>query len=367
LRHCSERPSTGDGGSRRSTPLRSGGIVAAPTTSALERSGGTRNWDYRYCWLRDATFTLLSLMSLGYYDEARSWRDWLLRAIAGSPSQIQILYGIAGERQLFEWEASWLPGYQGARPVRIGNAAVSQFQLDVHGEIADAMFQAARWRSTWPRRHRPQRRPRPRQELSERHRTAGPGNLAAVPDDDQRRQAHNGVAVGELRRGAALDGRDAHLRLELRGNLLQRRFHLLRRAGPPCPELGEQRDVVVLGVPGEPVGIVELDRAPLEQTLPAVRAGYWLADVIRRDAVRLIAMRADDLNDRRHFVTPQVAVSRADSIRNLYGRSRGCALTAVIFPGLRLDSRSTIARMIVTKRRLRACPRRFCPNVFLPC
>jgi GH15 family glucan-1,4-alpha-glucosidase len=121
-----------------------GGIVAAPTTSLPERSGGTRNWDYRYCWLRDATFTLLALMNLGYYDEARSWRDWLLRAIAGSPSQIQILYGIAGERQLVEWEARWLPGYEGARPVRIGNAAVSQFQLDVYGEIADAMFQANR-------------------------------------------------------------------------------------------------------------------------------------------------------------------------------------------------------------------------------
>ena len=129
-----------------------GGIVAAPTTSLPERSGGTRNWDYRYCWLRDATFTLLALMNLGYYDEARAWRDWLLRVIAGSPSQIQILYGIGGERQLVEWEAQWLPGYEGAKPVRIGNAAVSQFQLDVYGEIADAMFQATRGGLATPER-----------------------------------------------------------------------------------------------------------------------------------------------------------------------------------------------------------------------
>jgi GH15 family glucan-1,4-alpha-glucosidase len=119
-----------------------GGIVAAPTTSLPEEAGGMRNWDYRYCWLRDATFTLMALGSAGYYDEARDWRDWLLRAVAGRPDQLQIMYGLAGERCLTEWEAPWLPGFEGARPVRIGNAAATQLQLDVYGEIADAIFQA---------------------------------------------------------------------------------------------------------------------------------------------------------------------------------------------------------------------------------
>jgi GH15 family glucan-1,4-alpha-glucosidase len=119
-----------------------GGIVAAATTSLPERLGGVRNWDYRYCWLRDATFTLLALMQLGYYDEARAWRDWLIRAVAGSPKQIQIMYGVGGERWLAELIVPWLRGYENSSPVRIGNAAHEQLQLDVFGEIADAMFQA---------------------------------------------------------------------------------------------------------------------------------------------------------------------------------------------------------------------------------
>jgi len=119
-----------------------GGIVAAPTTSLPEQIGGPRNWDYRYCWLRDSAFTLRALMNLGYYDEARAWRDWLLRAIAGSPAQVQILYSITGERQLPERELPWLAGYEGSRPVRIGNAAVGQRQLDVYGEVIHAMFEA---------------------------------------------------------------------------------------------------------------------------------------------------------------------------------------------------------------------------------
>ena len=105
-------------------------------------SGGVRNWDYRFCWLRDATLTLLALMNAGYYDEAQAWRDWLLRAVAGSPHQVQIMYGIAGERRLTEWEVPWLPGYEGSTPVRIGNAAHSQLQLDVYGEVMDALHQA---------------------------------------------------------------------------------------------------------------------------------------------------------------------------------------------------------------------------------
>jgi GH15 family glucan-1,4-alpha-glucosidase len=119
-----------------------GGIVAAPTTSLPEAIGGSRNWDYRFCWLRDATLTLLALMDGGYVDEAAAWRDWLLRAAAGSPRQLQIMYGIAGERLLPEWEIAWLPGYEGSRPVRIGNAAHAQMQLDVYGEVMDAMYQA---------------------------------------------------------------------------------------------------------------------------------------------------------------------------------------------------------------------------------
>ncbi len=119
-----------------------GGIVAAPTTSLPEQLGGERNWDYRFCWLRDATLTLLSLMNAGYYEEAQAWRDWLLRAVAGSPEQMQIMYGIAGERRLTEWEVPWLPGYENSAPVRIGNAAHNQLQLDVFGELMDALHQA---------------------------------------------------------------------------------------------------------------------------------------------------------------------------------------------------------------------------------
>ena len=119
-----------------------GGIVAAATTSLPERIGGVRNWDYRFCWLRDATFTLLALMGAGYYDEASSWRDWLVRAVAGSPAQMQIMYGLGGERDLTEQTLPWLPGYEGSAPVRIGNAAADQFQLDVFGEVADALHAA---------------------------------------------------------------------------------------------------------------------------------------------------------------------------------------------------------------------------------
>ena len=121
-----------------------GGIVAAPTTSLPEEIGGTRNWDYRYCWLRDASLTLLSLMHGGSYEEAREWRLWLHRAVAGLPAQAQIMYGIAGERRLTEIELPWLPGYEGSAPVRIGNAASDQFQLDIYGEILDAYYQGRR-------------------------------------------------------------------------------------------------------------------------------------------------------------------------------------------------------------------------------
>lgn len=119
-----------------------GGMAAAPTTSLPEFIGGARNWDYRYCWLRDATLTLLALMNAGYYEEAKMWREWLLRAAAGSPRQIQIMYGLRGERRLTEWQVPWLPGYADSKPVRIGNAAHNQLQLDIFGEVMDALHQA---------------------------------------------------------------------------------------------------------------------------------------------------------------------------------------------------------------------------------
>jgi len=120
----------------------SGGIVAAPTTSLPERAGGERNWDYRYCWIRDSTLTLLALMNAGVYDEAAAWRDWLQRAVAGSPGDMQIMYGLLGERRLTEWEVDWLPGHLGSKPVRVGNAAHLQFQLDIYGELMDTFAQA---------------------------------------------------------------------------------------------------------------------------------------------------------------------------------------------------------------------------------
>lgn len=119
-----------------------GGIVAAPTSSLPEKPGGGRNWDYRYCWLRDATFTLLALMNSGYQTEAASWHNWLLRAVAGSPADMQIMYSITGQRRLLEWEAAWLPGYADSKPVRFGNAAHAQLQLDVYGELMDTFHQA---------------------------------------------------------------------------------------------------------------------------------------------------------------------------------------------------------------------------------
>jgi GH15 family glucan-1,4-alpha-glucosidase len=122
----------------------SGGIVAAATTSLPEQFGGSRNWDYRYCWLRDASFTLEAMVRAGYIDEAEAWRGWLLRVAAGDPAQLQIMYGPTGERRLTELELNWLPGYAGSRPVRIGNAASAQVQLDVYGEVMDTLHHARR-------------------------------------------------------------------------------------------------------------------------------------------------------------------------------------------------------------------------------
>jgi GH15 family glucan-1,4-alpha-glucosidase len=126
------------------TDAETGAVLAAPTTSLPEQFGGVRNWDYRYCWLRDATFVLVALLNAGYEEEAFAWRAWLLRAVAGNPGQIQILYGLRGERRLPEFEAAWLCGYADSRPVRIGNAAAEQLQLDVYGEVADVIYQGRR-------------------------------------------------------------------------------------------------------------------------------------------------------------------------------------------------------------------------------
>jgi GH15 family glucan-1,4-alpha-glucosidase len=116
--------------------------VAAVTTSLPEAIGGVRNWDYRYCWLRDTTFTLLALTNGGYFDEAAAWQDWLLRALAGSPEQVQIMYGLKGERQLAGVGGGWLAGYENSRPVRVGNAAAMQVQLDIYGEMLDCFYHA---------------------------------------------------------------------------------------------------------------------------------------------------------------------------------------------------------------------------------
>jgi GH15 family glucan-1,4-alpha-glucosidase len=131
-----------------------GGMVAAPTTSLPEQPGGMRNWDYRYCWLRDATFTLLAFMNAGYTEEAITWQNWLLRVIAGAPSQVQTMYGVAGERRLDEWIVVWLEGFEKSKPVRIGNAAARQLQLDIFGELADVLTQASRGGLPEPPRRR---------------------------------------------------------------------------------------------------------------------------------------------------------------------------------------------------------------------
>lgn len=126
------------------THRETGGIVAARTTSLPEKIGGHRNWDYRFCWLRDATFTLYALIGAGFHGEAEAWREWLVRAVAGSPGDLQIMYGVAGERRLAEYEVPGLAGYEGSTPVRVGNAAAGQLQLDVYGEVLDALYVARR-------------------------------------------------------------------------------------------------------------------------------------------------------------------------------------------------------------------------------
>src|SRR5262249_40473458 len=135
-----------------------GGLAAAPATPLQEQIGGRRNWDYRYCWIRDATLTLFALVNAGCFEEADAFRQWLLRAAAGYPEQMQIMYGLAGERRLTEIELPWLPGYEGSKPVRIGNAAHGQLQIDVYGELMDSLHTARRSRVGPPPTHSPPRR-----------------------------------------------------------------------------------------------------------------------------------------------------------------------------------------------------------------
>ena len=151
-----------------------GGIVAAPTTSLPEQIGGPRNWDYRYCWLRDATFTLHALLDAGYVHEADAWNRWLRRAVAGSPDKLQIMYGVTGDRRLTESVLDWLPGYEGSAPVRIGNAASEQFQLDVYGETLDMLLTAS---TALPERRGPGERDSGRPRT--RRPTSGSGTSAA--------------------------------------------------------------------------------------------------------------------------------------------------------------------------------------------
>jgi GH15 family glucan-1,4-alpha-glucosidase len=147
-KRCKPRPEWSEAVMRSLLTLKSlshretGGIVAAGTTSLPEKIGGNRNWDYRYCWLRDATFTLYALLGAGFVEEAKAWRSWLLRAVAGSAKDLQIMYGVGGERRLDEYEVSWLSGYEASSPVRVGNAAAQQIQLDVYGELLDALYVA---------------------------------------------------------------------------------------------------------------------------------------------------------------------------------------------------------------------------------
>ncbi len=130
------------------THFETGGIVAAATTSLPEQLGGPRNWDYRFCWLRDATLTLYALMECNFVEEAVAWRQWLIRAVAGSPEQLQIMYGVAGERRLDEWNIPWLAGYENSAPVHVGAAAAGQVQLDVYGEVMDALYLGRIWKTT---------------------------------------------------------------------------------------------------------------------------------------------------------------------------------------------------------------------------
>ena len=180
-----------------------GGIVAAGTTSLPERIGGERNWDYRYCWLRDSTFTLLALIGAGYLDEAKAWSQWLLRAVAGSPDDVQTMYGVAGERRLDEFVVPWLPGYRGASPVRIGNAAVKQLQLDVYGEVLDTFYVGRRaglaiTEESWGTRMRSTRTSRKDLARSRRRNLGGAVRQAGF-------HALEGDGLGRLRSSGSID------------------------------------------------------------------------------------------------------------------------------------------------------------------
>ena len=199
------------------THTATGGIVAAPTTSLPEAVGGVRNWDYRYCWLRDATFTLLALVHNGFTREAEDWREWLLRAVAGDPSQLQIMYAVDGRRRLDEAEIPWLPGYEASAPVRVGNAAFQQSQLDVYGEVMDALYQChthglpAEGKDAWNHAARDARVPRDLLGAAGRRHLGGPRAAAAL-------HALEGHGVGRLRSAPCVaSSRSGRLRLRRDG------------------------------------------------------------------------------------------------------------------------------------------------------
>ena len=206
------------------TFMPTGGIVAAPTTSLPEQIGGVRNWDYRFCWVRDASLTLDALLNAGYVEEAASWREWLLRAVAGHPSEVNIAYGLRGERRLTEMELPWLSGYEGSTPVRTGNAAYSQFQLDIYGEVADTLFQCRRVGMPPNRREAPGRGAEPpgvpRNRLGKARR--GPlGSARTAPpfhpfQDD---------GLGGARPGRAIHGKGLARPTTPNGPLLRDRIH----------------------------------------------------------------------------------------------------------------------------------------------
>src|SRR5947199_253205 len=201
-----------------------GGIVAAPTTSLPERVGGERNWDYRYCWLRDATLVLLAFLNAGYLEEARAWRTWLLRAAAGDPADLQTMYGVAGERRLTEIILDWLPGYEGSTPVRIGNAATGQFQLDVYGEVLDALHQGRVHElevSIEARRRKPADHPARRLSACRRpaHGRYGRGDRARSRPGRPRLPLHAGRGIAQRRRAAARRGCISALHLLARRQL----------------------------------------------------------------------------------------------------------------------------------------------------
>ena len=272
-----------------------GGIVAAPTTSLPEELGGVRNWDYRYCWLRDATLTLDALMRGGYMDEARAWRDWLMRAVAGAPAQLQIMYGVAGEHRLEEIELPWLPGYEDSRPVRIGNGAYDQFQLDVYGEVLNTLYDAhvhgiPDLPDTWDAilaivdfvEQAWQRKDEGIWEVrGGGHRHFTHSKLMAWVAVDRAIRMNEEFGVGQRHPLATRLGRWRALRERIRGSLLRRGFN--PRVGAFTQSYGsEALDASVLLIPH--MGFLPADDPRMLSTVAAIEKGLTWDGLVRRYA-----------------------------------------------------------------------------------